>query len=322
MDRKALRGFTHKVDNFVSVDSAGYKQWVFRYTFLELEKDLGTKGDITTDGVFHERQEAQSRVIAKSEGVFAGLNEIKYFLMDADPAFKPSIRGELNVDFKLSDGDKFSTGDELLTIEGDVRDILRVERVVMNLLTRMSSVATFTAEVVDLVEEYDVMIAPTRKTLWGLLDKRAVVIGGGGTHRINLADAILIKENHLNLFNRDFRRVLDNVVSVGAESRFVEIEVENVEEAVEAGRVLSEMISEKKIRSIGVILLDNMSPLDVSKALSRVKEEGIYDDLLFEASGGICADNVVEYAKTGIDIISMGCLTAGVKTVDLSMKVG
>lgn len=321
MDRKALREFTHKAENFVAIDSTNYKQWVFRYTFLELEKDLGTRGDLTTDGIFHDRREARAKVVAKSAGVFAGRDEIKYFLVDADPTFRPSIKGELQVDFNFADGDRFSEGDELLIINGDIRDILRVERVVMNLLVRMSSVATFTSEVVDTVKDYDVLIAPTRKTLWGLLDKRAVLIGGGGTHRINLADAILIKENHLDLYSRDFRKVLENISSIGSESRFVEIEVMNIEEVVEAGRALSEMIEQKKIRSIGIILMDNMEPLDISKALNLVKEEGLYDNLLFEASGGVSADNVVTYAKTGVDIISMGCLTAGVKTVDLSMKI-
>ncbi len=320
MDRKPLREFTHNADNFLSITDSNYKQWVFRFTFLELDKDLGTKGDITTQSVFHDRKEVKTRVLAKENGIFAGKEEIKYFLQDADPNFRPKIKGEFQVDFKLDDGQGFAKGDTLLEITADVADLLAVERIVLNLLSRMCSVATFTAQIIDIVKDQDVLIVPTRKTLWGLLDKKACLIAGAGTHRINLSDAILVKDNHLDLLDRDFEKVLQKIADSHIPARFVEIEVENVDEVIQAATAFSKFLGDK-IRSIGCIMMDNMSPSDVSRALEVVKEQGLYENLLFEASGGINEETVLEYAKTGVDIISMGCLTGGVKGIDLGMEV-
>ena len=104
MDRKPLREFTHKADSFLSISNSNYKQWVFRYTFLELEKDLGTKGDITTNSIFKSNKIVTSHVLAKQDGIFAGVEEVKYFLIDADPNFRPSIKNEFKVVFKVLNG--------------------------------------------------------------------------------------------------------------------------------------------------------------------------------------------------------------------------
>lgn len=320
MDRKILREYTHKAKSFLSLENSNYKQWVFRYTFLELEKDLGAKGDITTKALFKEPRSVKASVIAKSAGIFAGVEEAKYFLVDADVNLRPRLQGKFDIDFKINDGGEFKSGDVLMEIEADVSDLLVVERVLLNLLMRMSGVATYTRRIVEMVKDYDVLVTPTRKTLWGLIDKKAVVLGGGGTHRLGLYDAILVKDTHLDAIGRDLDLAMERIIAAKNDPRFIEIEVESPEETLKLCEIFTRVLG-KEIRSIGVILLDNMNAELIEEAMKLVKEHGYYDKLLFEASGGINESNIFEYAKTGVDILSMGSLTSGVKSVDMSMKV-
>ncbi|MFH1284619.1 MAG: carboxylating nicotinate-nucleotide diphosphorylase [Candidatus Peregrinibacteria bacterium] len=321
MDRQALKEFTHNAGGFLTIDSSNYKQWVFRYTFLELEKDLGTKGDITTNSLFHKNKSVKAKIVARESGVLAGREEIMYFLVESDPSFRPVIRGKFEVNFKFKDGDAFEAGDEIAGISGDIHDLLAVERVALNLLMRMSGVATFTGITVDTVKEYDVLITPTRKTLWGLLDKKAVSLGGGGTHRLNLGDAILVKDNHLDVFGRDFEKVMDSIAKSDPNCRFVEIEVDNKKECLELCAEMVKFISRGAVKCVCAVLMDNMNSGDIIATIEELKKKNLYERLLFEASGGITEKNVVEYAKTGVDIISMGCLTGKSNFLDMSMEM-
>ncbi len=322
MDRKTIKEYTHKVSNFLSLDNNAYKQWVFRYTFLELEKDLSGRGDITTNILFKDFSKVNAKIVAKDDAVLAGIAEIKYFLVDADSNFRPSLKGGFEIDFKFQDGDFVKKGDVIMKIKAYSHDILAVERTVLNLLMRMSGVASFTHEIVEKVKNYDILVCPTRKTLWGLIDKKAVLVGGGGTHRMNLSDAVLIKDTHLDIIGRDFDIVFDRLKSANVDSRFIEIEVENKEEALKCANGFTKFLNGGSSQTIGVIMLDNMKPADISNTISALKDAGLYENLLFEASGGINHDNVVEYAKTGVDIISMGCLTNGARSSDMSLKIG
>ncbi|MBI4235554.1 carboxylating nicotinate-nucleotide diphosphorylase [Candidatus Peregrinibacteria bacterium] len=323
MDKKALREYTHKADNFLTIGNIVYKQWVFRYTFLELEKDLGIYGDITTNALFDDNKRISASIIAKEEGILCGIAEIRYFLVESEKEFKPRLKSDFRIDFKMEDGSRVGNGDVIMQISADIHDLLAVERTVLNLLGRMSGVATFTRKIVDMVKAagLDVLIAPTRKTLWGLLDKKAVLLGGGGTHRLNLGDAILVKDTHLDACERNFAEVIKKIADSGNEMRFAEIEVENVAEVLEVSKRLCAMM-DAGFDIVGAVLMDNMSASDVSSATSEVKKAGYFERVLYEASGGINEDNVIEYAGAGVDIISMGCLTNGVKSLDLSMKVG
>ncbi len=321
MDRKTLTEFTHRSSNELLVERNAYKQWVFRYTFLELEKDLGDLGDISTDLLFSDRKKVKANIVAKEPGVVAGINEIRYFLMDSDPRFRPGVAGIFDIKFEVKDGENVKVGDSLMTISADLHDILAVERVVLNLLSRMSGVATFTKKLVDMVKDFDVLLSPTRKTLWGLLDKRAVVVGGGGTHRLNLSDSIIIKDTHLDLLDRDIDRVFELIAEKSPSCRFLEIEVGNKEEAGKVVKNFGKLHDSKDLGAIPVLMFDNMKPSDIAEALREVKSGLSYNDVLFEASGGIDEANLLEYAKTGVDIISMGCLTGGVKGLDLSLGV-
>ncbi|MBT4916905.1 carboxylating nicotinate-nucleotide diphosphorylase [Candidatus Peregrinibacteria bacterium] len=320
MDRKALREFTHKVGNFLTVKNSTYKQWVFRYTFLELEKDLGSQGDITTNGIFHDEKIVTGKVYAREDGVLAGREEIEYFLKDSSPNFRPAVKGEFKLDFNFEDGSEFKKDDLLFEMTADVRDLLAVERVVLNLIMRMSGVATYTKKVIDLVKGCDVLVTPTRKTLWGLLDKRAVLLGGGGSHRLNLEDAILIKDTHMDLIDKNYEKAFTNIAATKVEPRFLEIEVGSIENAVKCAEILVDFIDSKRLRTIGVLLMDNMGPENIEKALVKIKKLGLYDKLLFEGSGGVTEDTIVEYAKSGVDIVSLGSITNGPRSLNMSMK--
>lgn len=321
MDRNSFREFTHKATQFLNIENIQYKQWVFRYTFLELEKDLGTKGDITTQILFSEGKKAFGNIIAKADGVLAGRQEIEYFLRDADPNFRPQIRGEFDLKFFIEDGERFRKGDKILELGGAIHDLLAVERVTLNLLMRMSGIATQTKKTTEKVRNYPVLITPTRKTLWGLLDKRAVIMGGGGTHRINLADAILVKDTHADLLKRDFKDILFKIAQSNNSARFCEIEVETIKEALEVSEEFTKMIKNGSIIIPGVVLMDNMNPENIKEAITKIKKTAAYDKLLFEASGGITIENVESYANTGVDIISMGSLTNDAKVIDMSFKL-
>lgn len=322
MNKKALREYTHRAENFLTLGNITYKQWVFRYTFLELEKDLGIYGDITTKAIFVENERVSAVIVSKEDGVLCGVPEIRYFLVESDKDFKPRLKSDFRIDFKMEDGSRVSKGDVVMEISAGVQDLLAVERTVLNLLGRMSGVATFTRRIVDKVADgsFDVMIAPTRKTLWGLLDKRAILIGGGGTHRLSLSDAILVKDTHLDACGRNFADVIKKIVDSGDEMRFAAIEVENVEEVLLVSKRFCGMM-DAGFDVVGVVMMDNMSAFDVAGAVAEVKKAGYFERILYEVSGGINEGNVLDYAGTGVDIISMGCLTNGVRSLDLSMKV-
>lgn len=316
MDRKALREFTHNCSDCLTLENTDYKQWVFRYTFLELEKDLGNLGDLSSRLVFEENLSASANIVAKSPGTLAGLVEIGYFLVGADKNFRPRVAGGFKVESFFKDGDKVVAGDVVMKISGGIQDLLAVERVVLNLLMRMSGVATNASKIVGLVPE--VLVVPTRKTLWGWLDKKACLIGGAGTHRLNLSDAIILKDTHLDFFSRDFGKIFERIEAVDAADfpRFVEIEVENGEEALK----VAEFFNGRR-GFVPVVMFDNMVPAATLGTLEAVKLRGLHDSCLFEASGGITEENVRDYARTGVDIISMGSLTGGVKGLDMSMKI-
>lgn len=323
MDRNALKNLTHNARDFLTIGKPDYKQWVFRYTFLELEKDLSPNGDITSESVVKDNNVVTGKVIAEEDGILAGAEEIRYFLVDSDPRFKPRL-GELQVAFFKKDGERIKKGEKVMEIIGKARDILAVERVVLNLLMRMSGVATKTFKLVEMLrkEGLNTLLTPTRKTLWGLLDKKAVTVGGGGTHRLNLSDAILIKDNHLAVLGGSITTALKNASDKAREARFIEIEVENASDALSAAEGLTNFVSHEGIQAPACVMFDNMKSSEIVEALGKIKEKGYYDKVLFEASGGIGGENLLEYAKTGVDIISMGSLTTGVESLNLNLEIG
>ncbi|QQS58871.1 carboxylating nicotinate-nucleotide diphosphorylase [Candidatus Peregrinibacteria bacterium] len=245
------------------------------------------------------QQNVEAVIVAKSCGTLAGISEATFFLEHES----------LSSQWKKKDGDSVSLEDEIVRFSGSAEVILRVERILLNFLSRLSGVATNTKKLVDKIPK-DILLCATRKTLWGPLDKRAVFVGGGGTHRLGLFDAVMVKDNHLALFSGNIETAAKAVYSTPS-SAFWEIEVDTEEQFHQLFRVLPE-------GRPGGILFDNFSPIPLQNLLKNIKKpEGIF----FEASGGITPDNIQEFAKCGIDAISSGMLTNSAHALDFSLSV-
>jgi nicotinate-nucleotide pyrophosphorylase (carboxylating) len=267
-----------------------------------LNEDIG-HGDITSSALIEAGQGAKARIFFREAGVAAGLEEA---------AMVFEILG-CNVISHVSDGDRVSPGDTLIEIEGSARALLSGERTALNIMGRMAGIATGVAEAQRIASEASssVRVAATRKTLPGLreLDKKAVSLGGGDTHRLRLDDCVLIKDNHLELV----LSITDAVRKAKAHVSFtkkIEVEVRNLvetEEAAEAGA--------------DIIMFDNMSPGEIRICLDALKERGLHGGRLFEASGGITHENLAEYAGSGVDIVSMGSLTHSVRNLDVKLEI-
>lgn len=316
---------THNLGKELTPKNPIYKQWIFRYTFLELEKDLGERGDITSIALISPKAKCDAKIVAKSNGILCGVQEIKYFLKESPRDFRLRI-GKINIEFLKKDGDIIHASDVIANLHGTARDILAAERVILNLLQRMSGVATFTRKFVDAAHKIsrNILITPTRKTLWGLLDKQACYVAGGGTHRLGLDDAILIKDNHLALYGGNILQAIRKAFEFASaykgsnKVRFIEIETDRLKDAMTAASVINKLAGSK---TPFVIMLDNMKPVDVEAFVLGVTERGWRKAFLIEASGGINLENIADYAKTGVDIISVGAITHSAAIVDFSMEV-
>ena len=317
MNREALIDYAYRPVDRLNVSDKDYKQWIFRYTFLELEKDLGEHGDLSSALFDDFDKEVKASIMAKQDGVIAGLSELQYFLCDSDVNFRPRVSVKFEFHKYFRDGDQVRAGDTVAQLVGPASAILAVERVSLNLLGRMSGVATCAASYCDLLENFPVKVAGTRKTLWGWLDKRALGLGGALPHRLNLSDAIIVKDTQLDLIGRDFGILFNSIQEKGVNCRFVEVEVLDKEEALE----VAEYFKNSDLNPVGIVMLDNMSSKEVAGTIAALKAEGLHDSALFEASGGISRSNILDYAGTGVDTISMSALTNGVGALDLSMKM-
>jgi nicotinate-nucleotide pyrophosphorylase (carboxylating) len=259
-------------------------------------------GDVTTQALVPPTQRARARALFKRGGVVAGVPVFLQTFRTLDP----DLRAEVHV----PDGMQVESGTVVVELEGRAAAILSAERVALNLIQRMSGTATATAALVEAVAGYSVRIIDTRKTAPGLrlLDKYAVRVGGGSNHRYNLADALLIKDNHLAVAHRaglSIAEVLAQVRQRVSPFLKIEVEVESVAAAAETAAAGADMI-----------LLDNMSPAEMAEAVKAVAGRA-----LVEASGGITIENIREIAATGVDLISSGALTHSVRALDVSLEV-
>ena len=266
-----------------------------------LADDIG-QGDVTAAAVIPSNLIVKAEVVAKEEGVVAGIEEATFFAETLG----------LIVKAKVSDGEKIKNKQVLLQISGDAQTILSVERTMLNLLSRMSGIATITRTLTERLkkEKVKAKIAATRKSAPGLLyfDKKAVVIGSGDPHRLHLDDMILIKDNHLAIVGS----VEEAVKKAKANASFtkkIEVEVTNVEDALKATKVGAD-----------IVMFDNFSPKQAKEASQALKKAG-FGSVLLEVSGGIIGDNLMQYAKANVDIISMGEITNSVKALDISLEI-
>ena len=265
-----------------------------------LAEDVGD-GDHTSLSTIPQGQQGKAKLLIKDSGIIAGIEVALEIFKVVDPV--------LNIEILLSDGQPVYPGDIAFFVSGSVHSILKAERLVLNTMQRMSGIATKTNSIVKILEGTNTKILDTRKTTPGLryLEKLSVKIGGGVNHRFGLYDMILIKDNHVDYAGgisnaihavRDYLKVKQLPISV-------EIEVRN----------LQELMQVIEIGSVDRILLDNFDCLTLKKAV-----ELINGSFITEASGGITEDNVLEYAKCGVDYVSMGALTHSIKSLDMSLK--
>ena len=249
-----------------------------------LEEDEGF-GDITSNSVIEDNEYVKAYIVSKDEGILAGIDIAKELFESRD----------VHVLFHLADGCEIKKGDLLMSLEGNARDILLIERTALNLLMRMSGVASAANHYVKLVEN-KVIIAGTRKTqpAIGKFDKLALKIGGADTHRFNLDDMVLIKDNHIAVVGSPLEALKKAQENVSF-SKKIEIEVESLEDAVSCVR-----------QGADIVMLDNMDSSQVINVLNALEKEGIRNNSLIEISGGINEDNILDYADLGVDIISLG----------------
>jgi len=284
-----------------------------------LAEDLG-RGDITTEALIPDDQQGSGFVVAKKEGILAGINVAKQVFHRIDP--------QLKVQILLEDGTRVKPGSKIAQVSGSIAGILKAERVALNFLQRLSGIASETSRYVARVKGLPVRIMDTRKTTPSLrsLEKYAVKVGGGTNHRMNLSDGILIKDNHLVVLRSQGLSIKEivakarhNVPSSGqgaplkserrsnlhARQPQVEVEVKTVLEALEAVEAGAD-----------IIMLDNMDLEDMREAV-----KSIHGRALIEASGGIILDNVRAVAETGVDFISIGAITHSTQALDISLEL-
>lgn len=267
---------------------------------LAFAEDIGD-GDHTTLCSIPETAQGKSRLIIKEDGVLAGVEMAKRIFSHFDP--------ELKVTVFIHDGAEVKKGDIVLTVEGKVQSLLQTERLMLNVMQRMSGIATTTRRYVKALEGTGTRVLDTRKTTPGMrmIEKEAVKIGGGVNHRIGLFDMILLKDNHVDFaggIEKAITRARNYLKEKGKDLK-IEIEVRNFDELEEAMRV----------GGIDRIMLDNFSIADTKEAVRRIGRR-----FETESSGGITFDTLRDYAECGVDFISVGALTHSVKSLDMSLK--
>ena len=267
-----------------------------------VEEDVG-QGDITTSLTIPSGTIVEAKVLVKESGVIAGIEEAMVFLESFGLQVNPLV----------SDGSKMRQKTVILIIVGDARTLLSIERTLLNLLSRMSGIATATSRLVEKVRRagHKTRVACTRKVAPGLsyFDKKAVVIGGGDTHRLHLDDMILVKDNHLAVvggIGAAVRKVREAV----SFSKKVEVEVSTVEDALKAVEA-----------GVDIVMLDNFTSKQVETTIGLLENKRLRDKVLVESSGGITEKNILEFAAAGVDIISLGEITHSAKALDMSLEI-
>ncbi|WP_276956478.1 carboxylating nicotinate-nucleotide diphosphorylase [Methanobrevibacter woesei] len=265
-----------------------------------LEEDEGF-GDVTSNALIDKDDVSVGQIFSKEDGILAGIDIAREIFESRD----------ITVIFNLNDGTEISKGDLLIHVVGNTRDILLLERTVLNLLMRMSGVATAANHYVNLVKDYDVIVAGTRKTAPAIakFDKYALAVGGADIHRFSLDDMVLIKDNHIMAVGTPLEALkkAQNNVSF---SKKIEIEVETLEDAIQCVE-----------NKADIVMLDNMNPSEVKEVLDQLNKMGIRNNSLIEVSGGINHETIREFAEVGVDIISSGALTHSTRSLNFGLDL-
>lgn len=310
MDKKKWISEAYNRSEFLNLENPIYFNRVKDFTQKWLQEDVGS-GDITTKALLLKNNKVKAIITAKSPGIIAGINEARWFYNNHD----------IEVNVMRTDGSPVMKGNIVLELEGNERDLLETERAGLNLLQRMSSIATLTHQMVEKVRCKNIKIVPPRKNHCGLIDKKAVFLGGGLTHRLGLWESILVKENHLETLKNEG---YDNCIETALERAFkyektvfIEIEVENINDCLTAAKKFKEYRREKPC----IIMLDNFNAEETKQAVDLLKQKNLRDHVIIESSGRITPDNILDYAETGTDIVSMSYITYAQNICDLSQKI-
>ena len=262
-------------------------------------QDIGFE-DITTKALIPPDKLIKAKIISREKGILSGIDLVNNIFQEFS----------INTTIKKHDGEKLAEDDIIMEIDGDASTILSVERTILNILMRMSGISTITAMLIEKVNN-NVIIAGTRKTTPGLqfLEKEAIRVGGGDTHRFRLDDCILIKDNHIAIVG-SVKEAVEMAKGYVSFTKKVEVEVESTKDALEAA-----------MAGADIIMLDNMNPDEIRNVLNALENKGLRNKILIEVSGGINPDNIVDYVKTGVDVISTGYITHSAKSLDMSLEI-
>lgn len=312
MNKKKLLEKAFQRGHLLTLKNKFYRDWIKKFIIDETKGDIGS-GDITSNTVLKNGKKINAIVYSRSNGTVAGIEEVSLLLKE----YKIKIK-QLK-----KDGNKIKKGSKILLLEGNEKNILKLERSVLDILSRMSGIATLTNDLIKQIKN-KTAVAPTRKTQWRYLDKKAVYIGHGLTHRLALWESILIKDNHLNALKKEkVKNIIETALERAWKNRskgiFIEIETTNEKQAIKAAEKFKEL--KKDNNTPCFIMLDNIKPDVIKKIIKKLKTKKLFEHVLTEASGGITPDNIKEYAKTGVDVISLGYLTTSSSSLNIKLKI-
>lgn len=292
--KKILDVYDHSSE--LSIYSRHYRTHVKRYVLEPMRDDL--KKDITSRKLISRSQQASAKLISKQSGRLAGIAEVIWAVRKLG----------VTVRSHRADGKAIEHNTIVLTMHGNARTLLGVERTLVNTVQRMSGIATATAQLQNACPHPGPLIAATRKTIWGLLDKQAVVMGGGLSHRLSLQSGAMVKDNHIALLGEDTS--LRNYFFSRRIQSWLEVDsLPQLKRYTEQGLAYDS------------IMLDNFSPQQIRKALQWLKRQHYYQDYIFEATGGITTESISAYSKTGVDVLSIGSITHSAVALDFSLEI-
>ena len=313
-EERVKRAFFHGAG--LTLANPNYLSTVRAFTGELLRTDL-YPADVTVEALGIGAERADGVILAREDGVAAGIEEALWLLRS---------RG-VHASQEKRDGEPIKNGDVLIRLAGSRGDLLALERVTLNLLQRMCGIATTAHRLQNQIALRDspTCVVATRKTPCGLLDKRAVHLGGCGTHRIGLGDAILIKNNHLALIAKDEAEAAPIAIRrawpYAGKVSFIEVEVRSEKTARAAAADFQKLQESSPSECPCLILLDNMSPAEIHRITNALERDGVRESVIIEASGGIAESNIEEYATCGADAISVGALTHSAIALDVSERI-
>ncbi len=298
---------------FLTIKNKTYAETCLQLFGFQTKNDL-IENDITSKIISGQHKDSKAFIFAKQPGIAAGIEEIVFL-----------INKKTNIKTKIitKDGTPIKANDLLVELLGNPLEILKFERTILNIIQRMSGIATNTNSLI-IKNNLKTSLASTRKTLWGLLDKKAIYIGGGLTHRLSLSDEILIKDNHIDILAKklqisrlkSLKKILIFIKDTQIKSPF-EIEVEAEKEAY----FLNNFYQETNISAPLIMMLDNFAPHIAAKTINEIQKQKARLKITFELSGGVNENNIKDYDQAGADVISLGSLTHSSKALDISLRL-